>query len=173
MRDLGIFIDDIHDNDKLVLLMMDANEDFSKRGITSFCNRMGMKNIHATRIESEDIPRTFIRGSNCIDVALCSTELIPGIDAAGYLPFESIGSSDHRPIYVDLNYEYLFANTIEDNGKQKRITITTKKIKILNRYILTLKELFQKASLHEKIQQLKKDFEECTTTNSHLKNRKV
>ena len=171
MNDMSVFIDSIHNNDKLVLLMMDANEDFKKKRIESFCNKLGLKNIHSSRMNSNQIPNTFIRGQNCIDLALCSIELIPCVEAAGYLPFESIGTSDHRPIYVDLSCNYLFSNVNEDNTKKHMRTMTTKKLKILNKYILTLKDLFQKASLGEKVRQLKDDFENCTTTNLHLQKR--
>ena len=106
--------------------------------------------------ESKTSPNSFIRGSNCIDMALGSIELRHCVQSVGYLTFEYIGTSDHRPIYVDLKCEYLFSNMKEDTGKPNFRSMTTKKSKILNKYINTLKLLFDRASLGEKIKQLKK-----------------
>ena len=78
----------------------------------------GMCDIHTENESIKNHPNTFIRGSKCIDIALCSYELLPLISSSGYLPFESIGTSDHRPIYIDLNWERLFNGMKEDKLKQ-------------------------------------------------------
>ena len=168
INDLSNFIDEQHKDEKLVLLMMDANEDVGSKIIQNFSMKLGLKNIHLDRLNLQEPPNTFIRGTNCIDMALGSIELLPCIQSVGYLPFESIGSSDHRPIFVDLNWEYLFSNMREDHSKPNVRSLTTKKRNVLDKYIVTLKQLFKKASLGEKLHDLKLDFERCGKPNAHL-----
>ena len=113
---------------------MDSNTDMKSKEIRNFCIDTGMKVIQPTELKEESMPRTHQRGSTCIDYAIASVEMEEYISACGYLPFFSMGLSDHRPIYVDLDYEKLFGKHRADKSTPNGFFTTTKK----NRYKLTL-----------------------------------
>ena len=97
INDLREFVKQIHDNGNHVLIFMDANMDNNSPTIKRLCMDLGLTNIHSENKKIIEKSNTFIRGSKCIDIALCSHEIIPYVKASGYLPFESVGTSDHRP----------------------------------------------------------------------------
>ena len=51
---------------------------------------------------------TYSRGSKCIDYVFCSSSFLPAIQRGAILPFHSIISSDHRPIFLDININQAF-----------------------------------------------------------------
>ena len=55
---------------------------------------------------------TFSRGSKCIDYILVSSSLLSSVSRCGIPPFNSIMSSDHRPIFIDLDPTTLFSHSL-------------------------------------------------------------
>ncbi len=167
-NDLKIFVQHIHDMGNLAIIVMDANTDRNSPKLKKFCMDVGMSDIHMENELIDSHPNTFIRGSKCIDIALCSYELLPLISSSGYLPFESIGTSDHRPIYIDLKWEKIFSGMKEDNLKQVQKKLTTKKNKVLFKYIDELKLLLDRSKIFEKTEHLKKEFSNYSEHKTHL-----
>ena len=160
MRDIGEFITKKHEDNYLVLLLLDGNTDLKSSEMKSFCVDMGMKFVIPDGMNEESMPRTHQRGSQCIDYTIVSVELEEYINASGYLPFHSMGLSDHRPIFVDLDYELLFGKNRMDKTKLDGFFTTTKK-KPLRNYLTTLKELCEKSKLLVKMEELKEKFEKA------------
>jgi hypothetical protein len=53
---------------------------------------------------------TYSRSTKRIDYALVSHEILPSIQAIGYLPFHYLSSTDHRSFFIDFDTAKLFGN---------------------------------------------------------------
>ena len=113
-------------------------------------------------IKQDDVvklPRTHERGTKCIDFAIASIELKNLVMATGYLPFYSVGMSDHRAMYLDLDYKQLFKGVLEDKSLSRNIMFTTKKKAPLEEYLNELKTSLRRAGIFDKMKHLREEFE--------------
>ena len=128
IRDLKKFIDSNNEENSSTLLLIDGNVDVQSKEVKNLCCQMGMYIVKPESVDN--LPRTHERGSKCIDFALASNELREIITSSGFLPFYAVGMSDHRAIYVDLDYQQLFKGLREDKTTRPTGTFTTKKISL-------------------------------------------
>ena len=91
---LGDFNEGIHDKEK-------TNTKF---------NEIGLKNVMQNRVR--ELPRTFIHGSKAIDHIYVTTKVSNAITNAGFAPFHFIKESDHRGMYIDLDYRQVLDDHI-------------------------------------------------------------
>jgi hypothetical protein len=70
--------------------------------IAAMIDACDLVNIHA--LQHGEAPTTHKQGSQQIDFMFVSCSLVIHVEECGILPFDSMFSSDHKPIYVDLPY---------------------------------------------------------------------
>ena len=95
---------------KEVLLLMDANTPIDSAENRSFLSNAGLKDVATTRHPSIPLPRTYQAGSNCIDEAAGSEEVMTWIKAYGFYPFFQHGLYDHRGSMLDLECSKFLAD---------------------------------------------------------------
>jgi len=81
----------------------DFNESLDeKHGLHTRLREIGLMNVLTSKI-GEDLPRTYIRGSKCIDHIYVTPKVYDVIDKCGIAPFNYFQKSDHRGIYNKIN----------------------------------------------------------------------
>ena len=98
---------------------------------------LSLRNILQHKHNNRDLPRTYDRGTCCLDTILVSSNIDDSKDVtkAGILPFYSITSSDHRPQYIDINMESLFEDTTMDLTKISNKRFTAKNVQKCEIYL--------------------------------------
>jgi hypothetical protein len=71
----------------------------------------GLIDILAIHHSERPFPPTYIRGKKHIDYMLLSASLQESVVRSGILPYCSIFAGDHRPYFLDLNANILFAGS--------------------------------------------------------------
>ena len=95
-----------HKREGEVIVMLDANSELTDSHMSRLLNQtelfdvMGYSNTQPT-------PNTYIRGPNTIDFILATAPLLPTIKQAGMLAFKHGILSDHRGLWIDMNYKDL------------------------------------------------------------------
>ena len=141
-------VDDIIDDISLsiqngchVLLMGDLNEHTnSVEKTNNKLYEIGLHNVLQQRLAPSSLPRTHRRGSQAIDHIWVTTSMLPSIEHTGFAPFNFIGNSDHRGMYIDVNLSQLLhfniipLQPIQNRRLQSKIPKRTKEyLKILKK----------------------------------------
>jgi hypothetical protein len=110
LNDLAKFVKKIS-KEGSVILMWDANLLTQERELQKFQQDSGLVSLV---IQPPPQLSTYARGQKVIDHIMGTFEVTNGKIASGYFPmYESPWHSDHQAIYVDLNGQNLFRNSID------------------------------------------------------------
>jgi hypothetical protein len=97
-----------------IILMGDFNADLHEvtSGLSALIHdsTFGMIDIIGHMHPSAMGVPTYLRGTTRLDFALISRDLIPSVQACGYLPFHSNFRSDHRFLFLDFDTQQLFGS---------------------------------------------------------------
>ena len=99
-------------NGDFIMIFADLNEPVISREKTNDkLLQVGLINVLQKRLQTNELPNTHRRGSKAIDHIWLSASLSNSVHKCGYSPFDFIGNSDHRGLYIDLHLtELLDAN---------------------------------------------------------------
>jgi hypothetical protein len=116
-RDLNEFIRICKTRTESVILVGDFNEPLTeKSSMAKIAANHGLVDILFQRNSHLQEPPTYARGSNRIDYALLSPDLVGAVQLCGYEPFQQRIKSDHRGLYIDFNTSMLFGNDTQTLG---------------------------------------------------------
>ena len=103
IKDLIIIINDKKTENEIIL-MIDANEGISESnsGIRKLLIKTQMCHPIFLQHGSKNEPNTYARGSRRIDFVFCTSNISQYIIQSGILPFDSIATTDHRALYIDI-----------------------------------------------------------------------
>ena len=111
MTDLTQYIKELREANHSIILFIDANESRHGRegSIPTFLQATGLTDILYGKFatDTHQPPATYKRGTNCIDYAFVTPEVIPFIKACGYTAFDEVTPSDHRGIFLDIDLQSL------------------------------------------------------------------
>ena len=111
LTDLHTFISQCLTSQEQIIVMGDFNDNVTQPPITSFFDSLHMHNLTSSLFghSYRHSPNTYIRGHSTID-AIFGTQ---GVQATrgGYLPTH-IFDSDHKPIWVDIQFRSIFGSTL-------------------------------------------------------------
>ena len=104
INNLGLYINNLRQQQHEIILMIDANESMTKTNsgisnlisLTQLCDPIFM--LHGEHKE----PNTYIQGSDRIDYIHCTPKLLKHILRCGILPFDMATTADHRGEYLDI-----------------------------------------------------------------------
>jgi hypothetical protein len=85
-----------------ILLMINANKEMGDQpgGLGQIVAKNGLFDILANRIDSENLPNTYMRGSKRIDYIFGTERVLQNCKSCGILPFCYGYASDHRATFV-------------------------------------------------------------------------
>ena len=150
-QDLQKFIIEERKQGTEIVLAMDANTITDSEELKTLRLHTGMVDVFKVKHPGKRQPRTYFRGQQCLDYIYASPHIAQGIVSAGYAPFYAMGKYDHRLLYVDIQWDYLFKHKpdlTQVRGRQLRV----KNRRITKLYTKTLKMLAQKAGVHKGIE---------------------
>ena len=158
IQDLQAFILQRLDQKEEIILSIDANEvsDSHKsppNSISSLITSLGLIDLSTT------LPETFEshKGGRLIDFCLISPNLLPAVEAFGYLPYDQITSTDHRLTFLDLNIQELFNHKPDPPMIHSSRILKTHLIQRKHKYINIITEHFKKQNLLRAAQNLQKE----------------
>ena len=106
--DLEELIKQCQRDGELIVLAGDFNAHFhSTELLPKMMDRVELVDIHLLHHPQIAMEPTYINGSNRIDYAFISQELVPAVDRCGFLPYHSHFITDHRCLYIDFDHKAL------------------------------------------------------------------
>ena len=154
-HDLANFIKDLRRQNFPVLLVMDANAGWNSAEMNQFKQATGLIHIFTAKHPTVTPPRTYDRGTTCIDPGFASPDAMDFIQECGYLPFYFLGPYDHRGFFIDLMYARLKK---PGRTQWQTISITTtpsmKRPSEVRTFLSTYKALLEKANIIHKVKNI-------------------
>ena len=163
LEDLHKFIDREKKSGSTIFLMGDMNDNLglSKGQVRTFLASAGMKMTYVARHGTDSaLPATHDRGSTCIDLIGCSSN-VPNdaIVRAGYAPFYFNFFTDHRGVYVDLDIDSIFSYARPDTTRQIYKRFTTRHVPKCSKYLGKLEELLEQSRIFQEVDELERRYQ--------------
>ena len=113
IQDLDHFLNTLRNQGHDIILGGDFNESLEDKhsGILSLMTSHRLSDPFLHRYPYHSNFGTHIHGKRRIDYVFVTERILSSVTAIGYGPFDFISSSDHRPIFLELNSNVLFGTT--------------------------------------------------------------
>ena len=161
--DLAKMVNQKPKDESPVLLLMDANTPPDSKEMKKFMRKTGLKNLFRALHPTTPFPRTYDRGTSCLDFALASDDAIKLVQAIGYLPFYELGPDDHRSMFLDLYYDKIRSKQcMEDATQATNMTPSLRRPAEMRKFIERYKMMLEKASIFYKVEEIKQRFEKAS-----------
>jgi hypothetical protein len=160
-----------------IILLIDANETIGDKpgGLTSVIAKAEMIDITRHCHPHEEEINTHARGSTQIDYILGTRGVSKVCSRAGILPFGSGYMSDHRALFVKINFEKLFSTNVQsiDSTAARKLTQATPKERKI--FLQEANLHFESQNIYERLKKLRgisqdewgkemdEEFEKCDT----------
>ena len=162
---IGVLQSDIENNIDIILTG-DFNERHNGNTATKL-SELGLTNILAEHIHNP--PRTFKFGSHCIDQIWLSTTVASTVTSLGIAPFDFFQISDHRAIYIDLDFKEILDNDMFQIPPIHYRRLKLSSVSSVQNYIKSIKSLSKKYKIKKKIKKLKRAFTKHGPTDDNIK----
>lgn len=119
LKDMEKYTRDLIQRGHEVIIVGDTNEHLQKEGnkIDTMLDNLTMINIMQQQHPTTDLPSTYDRGPNCLDMAASTQHVSQHVQAAGFLAFFDPFCTDHRLGYIDLHASKIFGKLPQDSTK--------------------------------------------------------
>ena len=138
-----------------IILAMDANTKASAEELKTLRLRTNLVDVFLTKHPTMQHPKTYYRGKECLDYIYATPYIAKGIKKVGYAPFYEMGKYDHRLLYVDLHWKYIFKHRMDVTQARGR-QLSTKNRRMTKQYLTTLNKLEKKAGIYKGIEKIRK-----------------
>jgi hypothetical protein len=122
--------------------------------LATLAQSCGLVNILAVHHSQRPFPPTYIRGRKRLDYMLVSASLQSFVIRSGILPYHSIFPGDHRPCFLDLDGDLLFAGSTQPLSPPCRRSLQLHDPRKIDRYKTTLHEQLTNHKVLDKCQDL-------------------
>ena len=138
-----------------ILLTGDFNEALGTDpdGMAKLATTCQLLDIMSSRNSSKS-PATFARGTSRLDYALASKHVQESLFLAGYEPFNSRISTDHRGYYMDFATSKLFGSDTQQLADRSRRQLSSSNPKQVTAYIRRKHELLQNCNAFDRLHRL-------------------
>jgi hypothetical protein len=152
IEDLIRYILDCQDSGHEILLMLDANESMHRTnsGINRLTTICGLTDVYTSLFPDEHVS-SFKYGSDRIDFCLASPLVLASINRAGILPFDVAFSSDHRPMFLDINVHTLFKGVSHNPIDLRCRSFTTKNEKRSQLFVTSVSSEWTRRNMTRRI----------------------
>ena len=138
-----------------IILSMDANTKASAEELKTLKLSTNLVDIFAIKHPTTQHPKTYYRGKDCLDYIYATPYIAQGIKKVGYAPFYEMGKYDHRVLYVDLDWKYIFKHKMDvTQARGRQLSIKNRRMTKL--YLRTLNKLEEKAGIYKGIEKIRK-----------------
>ena len=149
-HDIVQYVESVRSKGHPFLLFMDANSGHQQRDVKELERTTGLINIIQHFHPDLDMPRTYDRGRDCIDVVLGCEEALRIVKKCGYLEFYALTPDDHQSLFVDLDTDRLQQRRHPD-AAQSNSAPSLKKPSQVHKFLEEYKRLLDTAGLIEKV----------------------
>jgi hypothetical protein len=146
-------------------LTTSSTHDGSLRSLAISCRLIDILSIHHSE---RPFPSTYIRGKKRIVYILISTTLQDAVIRSGILPYNSIFSGDHRPCFIDLDADKLFARSTPPLAPTCQRSLQLADPRRTTKYRESLHQQLTYHKVIEKCQSLLEAADRNTWTSEHL-----
>ena len=110
INDLIDFVQKLQSNHHEIIIGGDFNDTIHRRnsGILKLIMQTGLIDIWNHRYPNHPTFPTYARGTERIDTALCTTNLLNHIQTIGYSPYQWLTNSDHRALLIEFDLHKLY-----------------------------------------------------------------
>ena len=152
LEDLSTFIQQCHQQNDQIILMMDVNQDVATPAFTTWLEEQGLQEAIATGRQIQ-APPTYHRGSRQIDGIFTS----PTITAvrSGFLEFGNF-PSDHRALWIDVTYNNAFGCKMEQTVRSEPRRLQSDNPTVRNRWISHMSEFVKQRKLDKKLKNIER-----------------
>ena len=162
-KDLQEFIINETKQGTEIILAMDSNTTATSEELKTLKLHTSLVDVYEIKHPTKLHPRTYYRGSQCLDYIFATQHIARGIEKVGYAPFYMTGKYDHRLLYVDLKWDYVF-NHKTDITQARGRQLSVKNRRITKLYLKTLTSLEAKAGLYKGMEKIRKRMQQTTQT---------
>ena len=163
-HDLQEFIQNEQKKGIEIILAMDANTMATAEELQTIKLHTGMVDAFTMKHPTKQHPKSYYRGQHCLDYIYATPYIAQGIENVGYAPFYALGKYDHRLLYVDLKWDFLFNHKLDVTQARGR-QLSVKNRRVTKLYLKTLQKLESKAGIYKGLErirtQLRKDNISC------------
>eukprot|EP00957_Ditylum_brightwellii_P093468 7118272-Ditylum_brightwellii.AAC.2 len=153
--------------DREVLIMTDVNSPLGNKGIRMFLVETGMHNLIGQKYGIGQV-NSHITGSKQIDFILGTEKIVEACVHRGILPFHALIVSDHRGMYVDINWKQLFIGETQAPANHPQRKVMSKQKKRSKKFKEEVSQRFKTQNIYKRSQELlskaKHDQSEAITT---------
>ena len=149
-----------------IILAGDFNEKHNGKTAERL-SELGLTNIIEEHIQNP--PRTFKFGQNCIDHIWLSSTVASTVTSLGIAPFDFFHISDHRAIYIDLDFKEILDNNTFHIPPIHYRRLKLSSVSSVRNYIKSIRSLSKKHKLKKKIKKLKRAFSKYGPTVANIK----
>ena len=139
-----------------IIIMMDANDTLQNPNskLTKWVKENQLYDPHLELHGCEDEPPTYARGKNRIDYILTSERMLNYVTGAGILPLHEITTSDHRALFVDIDFKAFFDGELFDILNVKGRDLSTGDPRTVVKYQQLLLDEINKSEIETKIEEI-------------------
>ena len=156
-KDLENYIRDLATRGHTIILTGDTNEHLQAPNnvIQKMLDDLNMDNIMIEYHPEIQLPTTYDRGENCLDIIAGTKDVTAMTQSTGYLPFYEPFCTDHRVGYIDLDKTKIFGILKNDTTKAFFHGFNTKNVRKCDQYLHALEDQFETHQIFNKVQDLK------------------
>ena len=174
-RDLDAVLTTLRSQNHSIILAGDFNESI---GDDDCLDRLITKHNLCNSIACRPGPyttTTYSRGSKCLDYIFITPDLVPSIRQCGILPVDSIFTSDHRTVYLDINPSISLGSHIASLWSPASRRLQPRNVNLHDDYISHLYTMLSNHNVFDRAARLdnfcrthSSDTSPTTTSSSHL-----
>jgi hypothetical protein len=142
-----------------IIIGMDANEDVRYGGINLAFKGLGLREAILDKHSDKSPPATQNRNTNRQPIDGIWTSVCISISAGGYLPFGDACPSDHRMIWVEIQYSIAFGQRSPEIAKIQPKRLKTCDPRIIKKYNLRVKKVMRETGFRKRYEALKEQTE--------------
>ena len=149
-----------------LIVVGDFNEGISdeKRGIHTRMFEIGLINVFEEKMGASNLPRTYKRGSKCIDHIYVTSKVFNLITSCGIAPFNYFLKSDHRAMYIDIKINRILdaEQHVIQHASMRRLKLNS--VSAIEKYYERIDEEMSRHNFLIKVEKLQRKFEKIGKT---------
>ena len=154
-----------------LILVGDFNEGINdeKRGIHTRMSEIGLINVFEEKMGADNLPRTYKRGSKCIDHIYVTSKVFNLITSCGIAPFNYFIKSDHRAMYIDIKINRILDadHHVIQHASVRRLKLSS--VSAIEKYYERIDEEMSRHKFLIKVERLQRKFEKIGKTIETIK----
>ena len=151
-----------------IMLMGDLNEGIQDREKTNEkLAEIGLLNVFEHKLPY--LPKTHMEGSRAIDHVWITSDINSSVQACGYAPFYHLSPSDHRGLFLDIDFHQLFPKMEYEQVQIPRKTLKSTNPNRVAKYNMWIRKQWKQEKMSDKWLKIKADLRINGKNNNNVK----